>query len=80
MFLMMFFVKRVLQTTLPVGVRQNRCSKIKKILELGQQAAASGFKEAMNSPNSTVNVVSGGVSFRLYVDKSTGLVRNFHPS
>ena len=51
-----------------------------KILELGQQAAASGYKEAMSSPNGTANVVAGGVSFRIYVDKSTGTVRNFHPN
>ncbi|BDH46948.1 hypothetical protein TUM12370_29920 [Salmonella enterica subsp. enterica serovar Choleraesuis] len=51
-----------------------------KILKLGQQAAANGFKEAMNSPNGTANVISGGISFRIYVDKSTGIVRNFHPN
>jgi len=51
-----------------------------KTLELGQQAAANGFKEAMNSPNGTANVMSGGVSFRIYVDKSTGTIRNFHPN
>ena len=51
-----------------------------KILNLGQQAAANGFKEAMNSPNGTANVIAGGVSFRIYVDKSTGTVRNFHPN
>lgn len=51
-----------------------------KILELGQQAAASGYKEAMSSPNGTANAVAGGVSFRMYVDKSTGTVRNFHPN
>lgn len=51
-----------------------------KILELGQQAAAKGFKDAMNSPNGTANVVSGGISFRIYVDKSSGKVRNFHPN
>lgn len=50
------------------------------IPELGQQAAANGFKDAMNSPNGTANVVSGGVSFRVYVDKKTGRVRNFHPN
>jgi len=52
----------------------------RKILELGQQAAASGYKEAMSSPNGTANVVAGGVSFRIYVDKTTGTVRNFHPN
>ncbi|MGM3174135.1 CdiA family toxin C-terminal domain-containing protein, partial [Dickeya lacustris] len=51
-----------------------------KILELGQQAAANGYKEAMSSPNGTANVTAGGISFRIYVDKSTGTVRNFHPN
>jgi len=34
----------------------------------------------MNSPNGNANVISGGISFRIYVDKTTGRVRNFHPN
>ncbi|WP_368668930.1 CdiA family toxin C-terminal domain-containing protein [Pseudomonas sp. Fl5BN2] len=51
-----------------------------KILELGQQAAASGYKTAMATPNGVTNVAAGGVGFRVYVDKATGVVRDFHPN
>lgn len=50
------------------------------MLELGQQAAAKGYKDALNSPNGAVNVSVDGISFRIYVDKSTGTVRNYHPN
>ncbi|WP_421217828.1 CdiA family toxin C-terminal domain-containing protein [Aeromonas enteropelogenes] len=49
-----------------------------KMLELGQQAAAKGYKDALNSPNGAANVSVDGISFRIYVDKSTGTVRNYH--
>lgn len=51
-----------------------------KILELGQEAAAKGFNEAMSSKNGQTNVTVDGVNFRIYVDKTTGTVRNFHPN
>lgn len=51
-----------------------------KMLELGQQAAAKGYKDALNSPNGAANVSVDGISFRIYVDKSTGTVRNYHPN
>lgn len=51
-----------------------------KMLELGQQAAASGYKVAMASKNGQATATAGGVSFRIYVDKSTGIVRNYHPN
>jgi filamentous hemagglutinin len=51
-----------------------------KILELGQQAPAKGFNEAMASKNGQANVTIDGVNFRIYVDKETGKVRNFHPN
>ncbi len=51
-----------------------------KILELGQQAAAKGYKDAMASKNGQANVSVDGVNFRIYVDKTTGTVRNFHPN
>jgi filamentous hemagglutinin len=51
-----------------------------KILELGQQAAAKGYKDAMASKNGQANVSVDGVNFRIYVDRTTGTVRNFHPN
>ncbi|WBV22395.1 CdiA family toxin C-terminal domain-containing protein [Pantoea piersonii] len=51
-----------------------------KILELGQQAAAKGFNDAMASKSGQTNVSVDGVNFRIYVDKTTGRVRNFHPN
>ncbi|CAI1014096.1 hemagglutinin repeat-containing protein [Serratia quinivorans] len=51
-----------------------------KILDLGQQAAAKGFNGAMSSKNGQANVTVDGISFRIYVDKTTGTVRNFHPN
>ncbi|MDN0122577.1 CdiA family toxin C-terminal domain-containing protein [Yersinia aleksiciae] len=51
-----------------------------KILELGQQAAAKGYKDAMASKNGQANASVDGVNFRIYVDKTTGFVRNFHPN
>ncbi|RAR74497.1 filamentous hemagglutinin [Pantoea ananatis] len=51
-----------------------------KILDLGQQAAAKGFNEAMSSKSGQANVTVDGISFRIYVDKKTGTVRNFHPN
>lgn len=51
-----------------------------KMLELGQQAAANGYKAAMAAPGGITNVTVGGVGFRIYVDKVTGVVRNFHPN
>ncbi|WP_338019979.1 CdiA family toxin C-terminal domain-containing protein [Rahnella perminowiae] len=51
-----------------------------KILELGQQAAAKDYKDAIASKNGPANVSVDGVNFRIYVDKTTGTVRNFHPN
>ncbi|POW58502.1 filamentous hemagglutinin [Candidatus Pantoea alvi] len=51
-----------------------------KILDLGQQAAAKGYKDAMASSNGQATATVDGVSFRIYVDKTTGTVRNFHPN
>ncbi len=51
-----------------------------KMLELGQQAAAKGYNDAMASKNGQASATVDGVSFRIYVDKSTGTVRNFHPN
>lgn len=51
-----------------------------KILEIGQQAAAKGYKDAMASKSGQANLSVDGVNFRIYVDKTTVTVRNFHPN
>lgn len=50
------------------------------MLDLGQQAAAKGYKDAMTSKSGQANATVDGVTFRIYVDKSTGTVKNFHPN
>ncbi len=50
-----------------------------KMLELGQQAAASGYEAAMKQGLQAYDAHAGGVSFRVYIDKATGMVNNFHP-
>ncbi|WP_181150300.1 CdiA family toxin C-terminal domain-containing protein [Photorhabdus hindustanensis] len=51
----------------------------KKMLELGQQAAASGYKEAISSGKQAYDAKAGGIEFRVYLDPATGRVNNFHP-
>lgn len=51
-----------------------------QILELGQKAAIKGYKDAMNSKSGQANATINGINFRIYVDKNTGEVRNFHPN
>jgi filamentous hemagglutinin len=50
-----------------------------KILDLGQQAAAGGYKDALSKELGQYESVAGGVTFRVYLDKATGAVTNFHP-
>ncbi|MEE4234068.1 CdiA family toxin C-terminal domain-containing protein [Pseudomonas viridiflava] len=50
-----------------------------KILDLGQQAAASGYKEALSKGLSQYDSIAGSVTFRVYLDKAEGVVTNFHP-
>lgn len=50
-----------------------------KILDLGQQAAASGYKDALSKGVTQFDATAGGVSFRVYLDRATGVVTNFHP-
>ncbi|AHB55810.1 TPA: hypothetical protein VDV84_006254 [Pseudomonas aeruginosa] len=49
------------------------------ILDLGQQAAAGGYKGALSKGLSQYDSVAGGVTFRVYLDKFTGAVTSFHP-
>ncbi|MCT4700307.1 contact-dependent inhibition toxin CdiA, partial [Enterobacteriaceae bacterium H20N1] len=50
-----------------------------KMLELGQQAAAKGYEAAMKQGLQAYDAQAGGVNFRVYIDKTTGMVNNFHP-
>ncbi|WP_325933648.1 CdiA family toxin C-terminal domain-containing protein [Leclercia adecarboxylata] len=50
-----------------------------KILQLGQQAAASGYKDAISSGNREYTATAGGVKFQVYLDQQTGTVTNFFP-
>jgi filamentous hemagglutinin len=50
-----------------------------KIFELGRQAAAEGYINAMTRGMTAYNGQAGGVKFRVYLDPTTGTVRNFHP-
>lgn len=50
-----------------------------KMLELGQQVAAKGYEAAMKQGLQAYDAQAGGVNFRVYIDKTTGMVNNFHP-
>lgn len=50
-----------------------------KMLDLGQRAAASAYKDALSKGLNQYDSVAGGVTFRVYLDKATGRVRDFHP-
>ncbi|WP_275669912.1 CdiA family toxin C-terminal domain-containing protein [Photorhabdus luminescens] len=50
-----------------------------KMIELGQQAASSGYKEAIAKGLSAYDGKAGGITFRIYIDKDTGSINNFHP-
>lgn len=51
----------------------------KKILDLGQQAAASGYKDAIASGQREYTATAGGIKFQVYLDQTTGTVENFFP-
>ncbi|HCR3470629.1 TPA: DUF637 domain-containing protein, partial [Proteus mirabilis] len=50
-----------------------------KILELGQKAAANGYKNALDKNLQSYDAMSEGITFRVYLDKETKMVTNFHP-
>ncbi|MCC8457972.1 CdiA family toxin C-terminal domain-containing protein [Photorhabdus aegyptia] len=50
-----------------------------KMLELGQQAAVSGYKQAIARGQQAYDATADGVTFRVYIDKKTGGISNFHP-
>ncbi|HDL6958345.1 TPA: contact-dependent inhibition toxin CdiA [Yersinia enterocolitica] len=64
---------------LPKTIYDPKIFTDQKMLDLGQRASAIGYKEAMISKNGTANAIVEGITFRIYVDKNTGMVRNFHP-
>ncbi|OCG40123.1 hypothetical protein A9G29_08605 [Gilliamella sp. Fer2-1] len=50
-----------------------------KILALGQQATASGYKDAIEKGLQSYNAKAGGVTFRIYIIPNTKIISNFHP-
>uniref|UniRef100_UPI003075B372 VENN motif pre-toxin domain-containing protein n=1 Tax=Proteus faecis TaxID=2050967 RepID=UPI003075B372 len=50
-----------------------------KMLQLGQEAAASGYSNAIKNGLQAYDAKAGGVTFRVYIDQKTGIVSNFHP-
>lgn len=50
----------------------------RKVLALGQEAAARGYKDAVATGKRIYESNAGGVSFVVYIDE-TGVVKNFHP-
>ncbi|EYU13924.1 CdiA family toxin C-terminal domain-containing protein, partial [Photorhabdus aegyptia] len=51
-----------------------------KMLELGQQAASSGYKQAISQGRREYKSTAGGVTFQVYLDQETGRVMNFFPA
>ncbi len=51
----------------------------RKMLELGQEAAANGYEAAIKQGQQAYDAQAGGVTFRVYIDKNTGMINNFHP-
>lgn len=51
----------------------------KVMLDLGQEAAVKGYRDAMLNGQSAYDATAGGLNFRVYLDKNTGRVTNFHP-
>lgn len=49
------------------------------MLELGQQAAVSGYKQAIARGQQAYDATADGVTFRVYIDKKTGGISNFYP-
>lgn len=46
--------------------------------QLGQQAAASGYQSALANDLKAYTSVADGIPFRIYIDRRTGIVTNFH--
>ncbi|WP_206194067.1 CdiA family toxin C-terminal domain-containing protein, partial [Serratia microhaemolytica] len=50
-----------------------------KMLQLGYQAATDSYSEAIIKSLQSYDSQTGGITFRVYIDKKTGIVNNFHP-
>ncbi|MEQ5136969.1 hemagglutinin repeat-containing protein [Providencia alcalifaciens] len=50
-----------------------------KMLDLGQQAASNGYKDAISQGRREYQSTAGGVKFQVYLDQQTGRVTNFFP-
>lgn len=50
-----------------------------EVMRLGQMAAAKGYHQAVGNGVRQYSAEAGGIKFRIYIDKKTGEVTNFHP-
>ncbi|WP_338803386.1 hemagglutinin repeat-containing protein [Xenorhabdus griffiniae] len=50
-----------------------------KMVELGQKAAANGYRDAVSSGQREYMATADGVKFQVYLDQKTGTVTNFFP-
>uniref|UniRef100_UPI001643E22A CdiA family toxin C-terminal domain-containing protein n=2 Tax=Yersiniaceae TaxID=1903411 RepID=UPI001643E22A len=66
-------------TEYPKTIYDPKIFSDQKILELGQQASSHGYKDAISKGLRQYDSTAGGVTFRIYIDRETGTVRNFHP-
>ncbi|WP_275899262.1 DUF637 domain-containing protein [Pectobacterium brasiliense] len=64
---------------LPKTVYDPKVFTDETIINLGQQAAVSGYKEAIRQERQFYDAQAGGITFRVYLDKNTGMINNFHP-
>ncbi|WP_139348279.1 CdiA family toxin C-terminal domain-containing protein, partial [Dickeya dadantii] len=64
---------------LPKTIYDPKVFSDQKMLELGQEAAANGYEAAMKQGQQAYDAQAGGVTFRVYIDKNTGMINNFHP-
>ncbi|WJY13392.1 VENN motif pre-toxin domain-containing protein [Pectobacteriaceae bacterium CE90] len=64
---------------LPKTIYDPKVFSDQKMLELGQEAAANGYEAAMKQGQQAYDAQAGGVTFRVYIDKNTGMINSFHP-
>ncbi|OAI58806.1 hypothetical protein RSP795_22590 [Ralstonia solanacearum] len=50
----------------------------REIIDLGRQAAQSGYGKAIMSGAKAYNSEAGGIPFRVYIDTKNGRVTNYH--
>jgi filamentous hemagglutinin len=49
------------------------------MVDLGQQAAVSGYQAAVASGNRIYTSQAGGINFTVYINSATGNISNYHP-